>query len=143
MISKSGFTGEWVGASSLSSNSTNSTADSKGPKKETSETFHSEVGGKITGDEAMARQYITKLLPAFTSLFLQQAMQPNMRKAALTLVRKMVHFTPPDLLMQLATKQGVEKEEGESSVDKYPECSPLAVQLVQVIAAVLDNEVRF
>ena len=87
----------------------------------------------------MARQYITKLLPAFTSLFLQQAMQPNMRKAALTLVRKMVHFTPPDLLLQLTVKQGAEKED---NVDRYPECSPLAVQLVQVIAAVLDNEVR-
>ena len=116
---------------------------------------------RITGDETMSREYISRLLPAFTSLFLQQAMQPNMRKAALTLVRKMAHFCPPDLMMSLAsasvpqnqTRENSENSEkakredsarasSKSSQQQYKECSQLAVQLVQVIAAVLDNEVR-
>ena len=115
-------------------------------------------GSRITGDEAMAREYISRLLPAFASLFLQQAMQPNMRKAALTLVRKMAHFCPPDLMLTLTSaatpaasqdKNGFRSASEETSALATPsapyqdqQCSQLAVQLVQVIAAVLDNEVR-
>ena len=86
-----------------------------------------------------------------------KAMQPNMRKAALTLVRKMAHFCPPDLLLSLCstvteqsltsssqdgqTEDKIETEQCRMPRPTNTECSQLAVQLVQVIAAVLDNEV--
>ncbi len=149
------FSGEWVG--SLSSPSIPDTSGEliMMTKKLTSGCNASSASGsqedsssadtsRITGDEAMSREYISKLLPAFTSLFLQQAMQPNMRRAALTLVRKMSHFCPADLMLQLASNQSqVAKvdDADKNGASQYPECSPLAVQLVQVIAAVLDNEV--
>lgn len=78
------------------------------------------------GDPEMAPIYLQRLLPIFCSTF-QLTMLPSVRKASLGLIKKMIHYIQSNLLEDLCCM----------------EINPnFATQLVEVIANVLDNEVR-
>lgn len=78
------------------------------------------------GDPEMAPVYLKRLLPVFCATF-QSTMLPSVRKASLSLIRKMVHYIQPELLIETCGS------------DKTGGCGAM---LVEVIANVLDNEVR-
>ncbi|BES94932.1 Sad1 / UNC-like C-terminal [Nesidiocoris tenuis] len=77
------------------------------------------------GDPDMAPIYLRRLLPVLCNTF-QATMLPSVRKSSLNLIKKMVHYIQPSLLVEA--------------------CSPdsstynLGTMLVEVIATVLDNE---
>ncbi|XP_066599740.1 E3 ubiquitin-protein ligase HECTD1 isoform X2 [Prorops nasuta] len=76
------------------------------------------------GDPEMAPVYLKRLLPVFCATF-QSTMLPSVRKASLSLIRKMVHYIQPDLLTETCGS------------DETAGCGAI---LVEVIANVLDNE---
>ncbi|GBP81616.1 E3 ubiquitin-protein ligase HECTD1 [Eumeta japonica] len=76
-----------------------------------------------TGDKEMAPVYLERLLPVFCGRYLG-SVAPGVRRACLSLVRKMVHYTPSRLLRSIST-------------------SHTAHALTQLIAAVLDNLASF
>ncbi|KAG8035223.1 hypothetical protein G9C98_001713 [Cotesia typhae] len=76
------------------------------------------------GDPEMAPVYLRRLLPVFCATF-QSTMLPSVRKASLNLIRKMVHYIQPDLLVETC------------GADKTSGCGAM---LVEVITNVLDNE---
>ena len=75
------------------------------------------------GDPDMAPVYLRRLLPVFCHTF-QSSMIASVRKASLTLIKKMVHYTQPTLLASLDAGGG----------------NNFFAQLVEVVAAVLDTE---
>ncbi|XP_011314687.1 E3 ubiquitin-protein ligase HECTD1 isoform X8 [Fopius arisanus] len=76
------------------------------------------------GDPEMAPVYLRRLLPVFCATF-QSTMLPSVRKASLSLIRKMVHYIQAELLVETC------------GADKTAGCGAM---LVEVIANVLDNE---
>ncbi|CAH0559918.1 unnamed protein product [Brassicogethes aeneus] len=76
------------------------------------------------GDPEMAPVYLQRLLPVFCTTF-QSTMLPNVRKASLGLIKKMIHYIQPNLLEEVC------------NVEASPN---FGTQLVEVIATVLDNE---
>nr|XP_050852146.1 E3 ubiquitin-protein ligase HECTD1 isoform X6 [Vespula vulgaris] len=76
------------------------------------------------GDPEMAPVYLKRLLPVFCTTF-QSTMLPSVRKASLSLIRKMVHYIQPELLVETCGS------------DSTGGCGAM---LVEVIANVLDNE---
>ncbi|KAG7213737.1 hypothetical protein KM043_002970 [Ampulex compressa] len=76
------------------------------------------------GDPEMAPVYLKRLLPVFCATF-QSTMLPSVRKASLSLIRKMVHYIQPELLVETCGS------------DRTGGCGAM---LVEVIANVLDNE---
>ena len=80
-------------------------------------------GTEPKGDPDMAPVYLRRLLPVFCHTF-QSSMIASVRKASLTIIKKMVHYTQPALLSSLCSH--------ESNV--------FISTLVEVVAAVLDNE---
>ncbi|CAL7934247.1 unnamed protein product [Xylocopa violacea] len=76
------------------------------------------------GDPEMAPVYLKRLLPVFCATF-QSSMLPSVRKASLSLIRKMVHYIQPELLVETCGS------------DRTGSCGAM---LVEVIANVLDNE---
>ncbi|XP_053597850.1 E3 ubiquitin-protein ligase HECTD1 isoform X1 [Microplitis demolitor] len=87
----------------------------------------SDVDSEFTepkGDPEMAPVYLRRLLPVFCATF-QSTMLPSVRKASLSLIRKMVHYIQADLLVETCGS------------DKTAGCGAM---LVEVIANVLDNE---
>ena len=81
------------------------------------------AGTEPKGDPDMAPVYLRRLLPVFCHTF-QSSMIASVRKASLTIIKKMVHYTQPTLLNSLASQ----------------ESSLFISTLVEVVAAVLDNE---
>lgn len=79
------------------------------------------------GDPEMAPLYLRRLLPVFCTTF-QSTMLASVRKASLGLIKKMIHYIQPSLLEELCSS--------ESTANNF------GTQLVEVIATVLDNEVR-
>ena len=82
-----------------------------------------DCSGEPKGDPDMAPVYLRRLLPVFCHTF-QSSMIVSVRKASLTIIKKMVHYTQPALLASLCVQ--------ESNV--------FISTLVQVVATVLDNE---
>ncbi|XP_061930115.1 E3 ubiquitin-protein ligase HECTD1 isoform X16 [Apis cerana] len=76
------------------------------------------------GDPEMAPVYLKRLLPVFCATF-QSSMLLSVRKASLSLIRKMVHYIQPELLIETCGS------------DRMGNCGAM---LVEVIANVLDNE---
>ncbi|XP_015591532.2 E3 ubiquitin-protein ligase HECTD1 isoform X2 [Cephus cinctus] len=76
------------------------------------------------GDPEMAPVYLKRLLPVFCATF-QSTMLPSVRKASLSLIRKMVHYIQPELLVEACSADGT---------------AGCGATLVEVIANVLDNE---
>ncbi|XP_070578127.1 E3 ubiquitin-protein ligase HECTD1-like isoform X6 [Ptychodera flava] len=77
------------------------------------------------GDPEMAPIYLRKLLPIFAQVY-QNTMLPSVRKATLALIRKMVHYIAPALLMEVC--------EGEGTGYNFTSV------LVEVLAIVLDHD---
>ncbi|KAH9632321.1 hypothetical protein HF086_010246 [Spodoptera exigua] len=75
-----------------------------------------------TGDKEMAAVYLERLVPVFCARYLG-AGGAGVRRACLSLVRKMVHYAPPRLLRALSLRRD----------------PPAAALLTQLVAAVLDN----
>ncbi|KAJ8721521.1 hypothetical protein PYW07_002296 [Mythimna separata] len=75
-----------------------------------------------TGDKEMAAVYLERLVPVFCSRYLG-AGGLGVRRACLSLVRKMVHYAPARLLRAISAQQ-------------QPRAAAL---LTQLVAAVLDN----
>lgn len=82
------------------------------------------------GDPEMAPVYLRRLLPVFCHTF-QSSMIASVRKASLTLIKKMVHYTQPALLASLDASSVALS--GSSGANFF-------AQLVEVVAAVLDTE---
>lgn len=80
------------------------------------------------GDPEMAPVYLGRLLPVFCETF-QSTMLPSVRKASLTLIKKMVHYIQPSLLVETCSPESATYN--------------LGTMLVEVIATVLDNEVKY
>ncbi|XP_039301524.1 E3 ubiquitin-protein ligase HECTD1-like [Nilaparvata lugens] len=78
------------------------------------------------GDPEMAPVYLRRLLPVFCNTF-QSTMLASVRKASLSLIKKMVHYIQPSILVEECTSE--------------PAVFNLGTTLVEVIATVLDNEV--
>ncbi|KAL0831252.1 hypothetical protein ABMA28_002100 [Loxostege sticticalis] len=76
-----------------------------------------------TGDKEMAAVYLERLVPVFCARYLG-AGGGGVRRACLSLVRKMVHYAPARLLHRI-------------SVRREPHTAAL---LTQLVAAVLDNQ---
>ncbi|KOC70101.1 E3 ubiquitin-protein ligase HECTD1 [Habropoda laboriosa] len=76
------------------------------------------------GDPEMAPVYLKRLLPVFCATF-QSSMLPSVRKASLSLIRKMVHYIQSELLVETCGS------------DRTGSCGAM---LVEVIANVLDSE---
>nr|XP_049696413.1 E3 ubiquitin-protein ligase Ufd4 isoform X9 [Helicoverpa armigera] len=75
-----------------------------------------------TGDKEMAAIYLERLVPVFCARYLG-AGGAGVRRACLSLVRKMVHYAPARLLRALSRRRD----------------PPAAALLTQLVAAVLDN----
>ncbi|XP_060532522.1 E3 ubiquitin-protein ligase Ufd4 isoform X2 [Cylas formicarius] len=95
----------------------------KGRKSES----ESEESAEPKGDPEMAPVYLQRLLPVFCTTF-QSTMLASVRKASLSLIKKMIHYVQSDLLEELCCL----------------EINPnFGTQLVEVIATVLDNEMGY
>lgn len=94
-------------------------------KEKKQDTIEPEDSGEPKGDPEMAPVYLRRLLPVFCNTF-QSTMLASVRKASLSLIKKMVHYIHPSLLVEACS----------------PESSTynLGTMLVEVIATVLDNE---
>lgn len=55
---------------------------------------------ELKGDLEMAPVYLSRLLPVFCHTF-QATMVQTVRKASLSILRKMVHYIPTPLLQQV------------------------------------------
>ncbi|XP_077299031.1 ubiquitin fusion-degradation 4-like isoform X2 [Arctopsyche grandis] len=79
-----------------------------------------EIEITLQGDKEMAPVYLSRLLPVFCGRYLGSVV-PGVKRACLSLVRKMVHYCPASLLVSLSEPSA-------------------AASLTQLIASVLDNE---
>ncbi|KAL1139402.1 hypothetical protein AAG570_006386 [Ranatra chinensis] len=77
------------------------------------------------GDPEMAPVYLRRLLPVLCNTF-QATMLPSVRKSSLSLIKKMVHYIQPSLLVEACSPESTTYN--------------LGTMLVEVIATVLDNE---
>ncbi|XP_065332241.1 E3 ubiquitin-protein ligase HECTD1 isoform X2 [Cloeon dipterum] len=91
-------------------------------EKEKKPECEAEESSEPRGDPDMAPVYLRRLLPVFCATF-QSTMLPSVRKASLSLIKKMAHYIQPALLAELCT--------GENNCGST---------VVEVIATVLDNE---
>lgn len=106
--------------------------DKERPRKSESSEVEPEVSLEPRGDPEMAPIYLRHLLPVFCTTF-QATMLPSVRKASLGLIKKMVHYIQPQLLMDLCSgQQQLNQENGNNN--------NFGNQLVEVIGTVLDNE---
>ncbi|KAL0267404.1 UNVERIFIED_CONTAM: hypothetical protein PYX00_009683 [Menopon gallinae] len=96
-----------------------------GDKDKKSESVESEDVSEPKGDPEIAPIYLRRLLPVFCNTF-QSTMLPSVRKASLSLIKKMVHYIQPSLLAEACSPEAPTHN--------------LGTMLVEVIATVLDNE---
>ncbi|XP_074662874.1 E3 ubiquitin-protein ligase HECTD1-like [Tubulanus polymorphus] len=73
------------------------------------------------GDPEMAPRYLLTLLPQFTSVY-QSTMLPSVRRASLSLIKKMIHYASDSVLIELCSQPNY------------------ASLLAEVLAMVLDHE---
>ncbi|XP_075224551.1 ubiquitin fusion-degradation 4-like isoform X4 [Lycorma delicatula] len=97
-------------------------------KEKKQDAIELEESSEPKGDPEMAPVYLRRLLPVFCNTF-QSTMLASVRKASLSLIKKMVHYIQPSLLVEACS----------------PESSTynLGTMLVEVIATVLDNEISY
>ncbi|XP_045131786.1 E3 ubiquitin-protein ligase HECTD1-like isoform X6 [Portunus trituberculatus] len=116
-------------------------SENKEGKKTTEEgstpnTDDTEVG-EPRGDVEMAPVYLSRLLPVFCHTF-QATMVHTVRKASLSILRKMVHYIPAPLLHQVCG--GDDAAITTTTNTTTTANNLLGSQLVEVIALVLGNE---
>ena len=91
--------------------------------KEDSEKKEEDESNDGTSDPETAASYVLHLLPLFIKAY-QTSMVASVKKAALGLIRKMIFYSTEEHLTKLTTTPG------------------FASGLVEVLATVLENEVR-
>ncbi|KAK3859367.1 hypothetical protein Pcinc_034518 [Petrolisthes cinctipes] len=116
-------------------------------------------GGEPRGDVEMAPVYLSRLLPVFCHTF-QATMVHTVRKASLSILRKMVHYIPAPLLHQVcggeeatinttttntttacsSSSSNTTNTAGGTSSSSSSSSTGLGSQLVEVMALVLGNE---
>merc|ERR1719483_24988 len=69
-------------------------------KEETPEAEQDKPEEEVRGDPEVAPKYVRHLLPVFTEVF-HVTMLPSVRKASLSLVRKMLHYMSSSLLGEM------------------------------------------
>ncbi|PNF13829.1 hypothetical protein B7P43_G12448, partial [Cryptotermes secundus] len=94
-------------------------------KEKKTDAVESDDSGEPKGDPEMAPVYLRRLLPVFCNTF-QSTMLASIRKASLNLIKKMVHYIQPSLLVEACSPESPTYNFG--------------TMLVEVIATVLDNE---
>lgn len=94
-------------------------------KEKKTDAVESDDSGEPKGDPEMAPVYLRRLLPVFCNTF-QSTMLASVRKASLNLIKKMVHYIQPSLLVEACSPESPTYNFG--------------TMLVEVIATVLDNE---
>ncbi|KAG8236035.1 hypothetical protein J437_LFUL015413, partial [Ladona fulva] len=100
-------------------------------KTDLNESCEEEGSSEPRGDPEMAPIYLRRLLPVFCNTF-QSTMLSSVRqvkvlkKASLSLIKKMVHYIQPSLLIEACSPEAPTYNFG--------------TMLVEVLAAVLDNE---
>ena len=107
--------GEWMSASTVTQNPSPKSNETKVEESE-------EISPELFGDIEMAPLYLRRLLPVFCHTF-QNTMIRTVRKSSLNLIRKMTHYIQSDQMFTL-----------------NEEVPHLPIQLVEVIANVLDTE---
>ncbi|XP_069975692.1 E3 ubiquitin-protein ligase HECTD1 isoform X15 [Penaeus vannamei] len=97
--------------------------------------------GEPRGDVEMAPVYLSRLLPVFCHTF-QATMVHTVRKASLSILRKMVHYIPAPLLHQVCGGEGTTISTSTNNINASTSTANtlLGSQLVEVIALVLGNE---
>ncbi|XP_066988994.1 E3 ubiquitin-protein ligase HECTD1 isoform X6 [Macrobrachium rosenbergii] len=97
--------------------------------------------GEPRGDVEMAPVYLSRLLPVFCHTF-QATMVHTVRKASLSILRKMVHYIPAPLLHQVCGGEGATISTTSNNINTITGTpnNLLGSQLVEVIALVLGNE---
>ena len=100
------------------------TTESGSEKSKDEEKKEEDESSDTTADPETAASYIIHLLPLFIKSY-QTSMVSSVKKAVLGLTRKMIFYSTGDNLEELAKTPG------------------FASGLVEVIAAVLENEVIF
>ncbi|XP_052130677.1 E3 ubiquitin-protein ligase HECTD1 isoform X3 [Frankliniella occidentalis] len=98
------------------------------PTEKRSDSTESEDNGEPRGDPEMAPLYLRRLLPVFCHTF-QSTMLASVRKASLSLIKKMIHYIQHDLLMETCSLESPTYNFGST--------------LTEVIATVLDNEMSY
>ncbi|XP_069935909.1 E3 ubiquitin-protein ligase HECTD1 isoform X7 [Cherax quadricarinatus] len=120
-------------------------AESKEGKKSTEEGNSTNIEdteiGEPRGDVEMAPVYLSRLLPVFCHTF-QATMVHTVRKASLSILRKMVHYIPAPLLHQVCGGEDatISTTTYSTSTATNTANNLLGSQLVEVIALVLGNE---
>lgn len=94
-------------------------------KEKKADAVEPDDSGEPKGDPEMAPVYLRRLLPVFCNTF-QSTMLASVRKASLNLIKKMVHYIQPSLLVEACSPESPTYNFG--------------TMLVEVIATVLDNE---
>ncbi|KAL5009008.1 hypothetical protein ScPMuIL_014589 [Solemya velum] len=115
--------GEWMVHVNRDNISTQDTA--RDVKEEIVPEPEKEDPAESRGDPEMSPVYLSRLLPVFTQVF-QHSMVPSIRKASLSLIRKMMHYICHPLLMEICI----------SEINNYN----FASSLTEVLATVLDHE---
>ncbi|KAB7498063.1 E3 ubiquitin-protein ligase HECTD1 [Armadillidium nasatum] len=90
---------------------------------------------EVKGDIEMGPVYLSRLLPVFCHTF-QSTMIQTVRKSSLSILRKMVHYIPSNLLQQVCTSSSLEGGANESNSSGYI----LGSMLIEVVATVLGND---
>ncbi|KAK0043521.1 E3 ubiquitin-protein ligase HECTD1 isoform X5 [Biomphalaria pfeifferi] len=94
-------------------------------RKEESQEVEKGETSEVKGDPEVAPVYVRQLLPVFTDVF-HVTMLSSVRKASLSLIRKMLHYIDPELLSEMTGPE-------------FP--SPnFAASLTEVLSIVLDAE---
>ncbi|XP_069704389.1 E3 ubiquitin-protein ligase HECTD1 isoform X7 [Periplaneta americana] len=97
-------------------------------KEKKTDAVEPDDNGEPKGDPEMAPVYLRHLLPVFCNTF-QSTMLASIRKASLNLIKKMVHYIQPCLLVEACSPESPTYNFG--------------TMLVEVIATVLDNEISY
>ncbi|XP_021929507.1 E3 ubiquitin-protein ligase HECTD1 isoform X4 [Zootermopsis nevadensis] len=97
-------------------------------KEKKTDAVEQDDSGEPKGDPEMAPVYLRRLLPVFCNTF-QSTMLASVRKASLNLIKKMVHYIQPSLLVEACSPESPTYNFG--------------TMLVEVIATVLDNEISY
>lgn len=117
--------GEWMAANqSNQQNISNSDNGNKEPR----------------GDPEMAPVYLKLFLPMFCRTF-QGTMLATVRRASLSLIKKMVQYAQPSILKSFCDIQSQQQKDPDDINIPFSNIN-LGTLLVEVIASVLDNEVN-
>ena len=128
------LSGEWLVPAQREGARTESESEKEKKEEEAEESLEPK------GDPEMAPVYLRHLLPLFTQVYQQGSMQQTIKKASLALIRKMVHYIPAQLLEDMCRPVDSTDNDTQARASSTA-AGQFTVQLVEVLALVLDSEV--